>query len=151
LIEFGLIGRVYLEQLAETAVERVGVKSASGGEFGGRVEDAGDDHGEDEIALTAGNRVEDGIELEVAQTAEDGGGVTVGQGAGDEEGIGQGRADGSQRACQSQAEGFDLLWGRWETLARVRVLTFPFSRKDSRRRMAGGELRFETVATYMLT
>ncbi len=63
LVEFGLIGGIDLEQLAETAAESVGVKSASGGEFGSRVEDAGDDHGEDEIAVAAGTRVEDGIEM----------------------------------------------------------------------------------------
>jgi len=66
LVEFSLVGGIDLEQLAETAVESVGVKTASGGEFGGRVEDAGEDHGEDEIALAAGTRIEDGIQLEVA-------------------------------------------------------------------------------------
>jgi hypothetical protein len=35
--------------------------------------------------------------------------------------------------------------------ARVRFLTLPFSRKASRRRMAGGELRLGMVAMYMPT
>src|SRR5579884_90114 len=39
--------------------------------------------------------------------------------------------------------------GQWERLARVRFLTLPFWRKDSRRRRAGGELRLGMVATYM--
>ncbi len=69
-------------------MESVGVKAASGGEFGSRIEDTGDDHGEHEIAGPAGLRVEDGIEVEVAQAAEDGGGVTVGKRTGDVESIG---------------------------------------------------------------
>ena len=35
--------------------------------------------------------------------------------------------------------------GQWERLARVRFLTLPFWRKDSRRRRAGGELRLGMV------
>ena len=38
--------------------------------------------------------------------------------------------------------------GQEERLARVRFLTLPASRKLSRRRIAGGELRLGTVATY---
>src|SRR5258708_4039137 len=61
LVELGFIGGIDLEQLAETGVESAGVKAASGGEFGSRVEDSSDDHGQDEIAVATGNRVEDGI------------------------------------------------------------------------------------------
>jgi len=101
LVEFGLADGIHMEQLAETAVERVGAKTASGGEFRCGVEDSGDDHGDDQIALAAGSGVEDGIELEVAHTAEDGGGVPVGRRTGDEEGLGQGQTGGRQRARQS--------------------------------------------------
>src|ERR1700730_16582149 len=40
---------------------------------------------------------------------------------------------------------------QWERLARVRFFTLPFSRKDSRRRMAGGELRLGMVEMYIPT
>ena len=102
---------IYLEPFAETGVKSVGVKAASGGELGGGLEDAGDDHGSDEVAQSAGDRVQEGIELEMAQAAQDGGDMAVREGAGDEEGIGQGRAEGGQRARQSQAEGFNLMRG----------------------------------------
>jgi len=101
-----------MEQFAETAVESIGVKAASGGELRGGVEDAGGDHGDDEIAMAAGNRIEDGIELEIAQAPEDGRGVAVRKGAGDEERIGQGRAAGRERASQGQAESMDLMNGQ---------------------------------------
>jgi hypothetical protein len=90
LVEFGLVGGIDMEQLAETAVQGIGVQAASGGEFGGGVEDTGHDHGDDESAVVAGMGVEKGVELEVTQEAEDGGGVTVGQGAGNDEGLGPG-------------------------------------------------------------
>src|SRR5262249_62390699 len=41
--------------------------------------------------------------------------------------------------------------GQCERLAMVRLRTLPCSRKLSRRRMAGGELRLGTTATYMST
>ena len=39
--------------------------------------------------------------------------------------------------------------GQAERLARVRLTTRPPRREDSRRRMAGGELRLGTASTYM--
>src|SRR5450759_1165389 len=41
-----------------------------------------------------------------------------------------------------------LAGGQWERLARVRLRTLPSRRKDSRRRMAGGELRLGTEADH---
>src|ERR1700716_2209044 len=41
--------------------------------------------------------------------------------------------------------------GQSVRLARVRCLTLPSWRKDSRRRMHGGELRLGTVSIYMAT
>jgi len=41
--------------------------------------------------------------------------------------------------------------GQGERLARVRLWTLPPWRKDSRRRMAGGEERLGTDSTYMGT
>src|SRR6266436_886409 len=39
--------------------------------------------------------------------------------------------------------------GQWGRLASVRCLTLPSRRKDSRRRIHGGELRLATVSIYM--
>jgi hypothetical protein len=58
-------------------VKSIGVKATGGGEFGGGIENAGDDHGDDEIALTAGLSIENGIEVQFAQGAENGAHVTV--------------------------------------------------------------------------
>ena len=41
--------------------------------------------------------------------------------------------------------------GHLERLARVRFLTLPAARKDSRRSTAGGELRLGTLSMYMAT
>ena len=109
LVEFGLIGGIHMEQLAETAVEGVGVKAASGSEFGCGVDDAGHDHSNDEIAVVAGKGVENGVELEVTEAVEDGHGVTVRKRAGNDKGLGQGRASRSERAGQSGTEGIDLM------------------------------------------
>ena len=47
-------------------------------------------------------------------------------------------------------EALDLALGQMgEVAARVRLWTFLPSRRPSRRRMAGGELRLGTVSTYM--
>jgi hypothetical protein len=77
-----------VEEFAEATVESIGVKPASGSEFGGGIKNAGDDHGEHQIALTAGRGVEDSVELEVTEGAEHGGDMAMGAGASDEEGVG---------------------------------------------------------------
>jgi hypothetical protein len=68
-----------VEDLTETVLEGIAVKPASSSKFGGGLEDACHDHGDDEIALAAGSRIEDDIEMEVAQTAEDGDDMAVRQ------------------------------------------------------------------------
>ena len=99
-----------MEHFAETVVEGIAMKPASGSQLGGRLDDAGNDHGDDEIALTAGSRVEDGIQLQVAQATENRGDMAVRKGAGDAEGIGQRRGGCSrQGASQGQAEGLNLI------------------------------------------
>jgi hypothetical protein len=144
LVEIGFIGGIDLEQLAETGVESAGVKAASGGEFGSRVEDSSDDHGQDDIAVAAGNRVEDGIELQVAQAAENSGGVTVRKRAGDEEGIRQGRSGGWERAGQGQAEGIDLMRAEMGDIGESASLDFAvfaegFAEEDGGRGVAIGD------------
>ena len=68
-----------MEDLTETVVEGIAVKPASGRQFGSGLDDAGNDHGDNEIALAAGSWLEDGIEMEVAQAAKDSGDMTVRQ------------------------------------------------------------------------
>ena len=59
-----------MEHFTETVVEGVAMKAARRSQFGGRVDDAGHDHGDDQIALSAGRGVEDGIQVQVAQATE---------------------------------------------------------------------------------
>ena len=100
-----------MEDLTETVVEGIAMKPASGSEFGGGRNDACNDHGDDEIALAAGSRIEDGIQMQVSQAAEDCGDMAVRQGSGYEEGVRQRGGGASQRAGQSPAENVDLMSG----------------------------------------
>ena len=70
-----------MEDVTETVMEGIAVKAASGRQFGSGFDDAGNDHGDDEIALAAGSRIEDGIQMQVAQATEHGGDMAVRQGA----------------------------------------------------------------------
>ena len=47
-------------------MQGVGVKPAGGGQLGSRFENAGDNHGNGQIALATRQWIEDGIEFEVA-------------------------------------------------------------------------------------
>jgi hypothetical protein len=111
VVEFVLVGRIQMEEIAEAVVEGVGVEAASGREFGSRIENAGDDHGDDEIAIAAGNRIEDGVQTEFAERSENGSDVAVRKGAGDAEGVRQGGNRSGEGAGQSGAESFDLTRG----------------------------------------
>ena len=62
-VKLGFVNGAQCEPLAEAAVKSIGVKATGGGELGGRIEDAGDDHGDDEIAQMARLRIENGVEL----------------------------------------------------------------------------------------
>jgi hypothetical protein len=132
-----------VEDLTETVVESIAVKPASGSQFGGGLDDAGDDHGDDEIALAAGNWIEDGIQMQVAQAAEHGGDMAVRQGTGDVEGLWQrGRGD-SQRAGQCQAEGVNLLRGEMSDVGNGASFDFTveaigFAEEDGGRGVAVG-------------
>jgi hypothetical protein len=98
-----------VEDLTETVVEGIGVKATSGSQFGRGIDDAGNNHGDDEVAMAAGSRIEDGIEVQVAQATEDRSDMAVRQGASDAEGVWQRGGGDSQRAGQCQAEGVNLL------------------------------------------
>jgi hypothetical protein len=84
----GFVSGVQVKEFAEATVESIGVKAASGSEFGGGIKNASDDHGEHQIALRTGQGVEDSVELEITEGTEHGGDMTMGAGASDEEGVG---------------------------------------------------------------
>jgi len=94
---------------------------------------------------------EDGVLLKIAQATEDGDGVAMRERARDLKRVRQSAAGGGQRAGQGQAQRLDLLRPKMGDVAMVRDFSLPFSLKDSRKRMAGGELRFGTLAKYMPT
>jgi len=111
-IEFGFVGVTEIEQFPETAVKRIGMEASRGGEFGSGIGNAGDDHGENEIALAGRFGVKDGLETEFTERAENGGDVTVRAGTLDEESVRQGASGGSDnrfRVGQSAAESVNLL------------------------------------------
>jgi hypothetical protein len=90
VIELGLIdGLVQTEQGGQRGGGGVGIESARGGQFGGGFQDAGDNHGDDQIALGARGAGEEGFQAEAAQGAERGGHMAVGSGALDLEGVGR--------------------------------------------------------------
>src|SRR6204780_3521124 len=124
-------------------MESGAMKAAGGGKLGGRLDDAGNDHGDDEIALTTGSRVEDGIQFQVAQATEDGGDMAVRKGAGDAEGIGQRRGGGRWIASQGRAESCNLLGGGMSEIGEgarfdFAVLAIGFAEEDGGRGVAVG-------------
>src|SRR5215469_17570934 len=120
------------------------MQPASGSQFGGWLDDAGHNHGDDEVALTAGSRVEDGIQMQVAQATEDGGDVAVGKRARDVKGMGQGGRWCCQRAGQSRTEGVNLLGGKMGDVGEgasldFAVLTVRLAQEDGGRGVAVGD------------
>src|SRR6266850_2220924 len=78
VIELGFLdGGVQTEHGRQRGGGGVGMKAAGGSEFGGRFEDAGDDHGDNQIAFRATGAREDGFQKEAAESAESGGDVAV--------------------------------------------------------------------------
>jgi hypothetical protein len=106
-IEFILGRGVEMEEFGESAGKGVGMKGTRGSEFGGGFQDAGDDHGHDQIEFTAGMFVDEGIEMQSVQGAEDSGNVAVRAGADDVEGLRKRGTDGSS-ALEDSAHGIDL-------------------------------------------
>src|SRR5580704_17779436 len=124
-------------------MESIAVKAAGGSQLGSRLDDAGNDHSDEEIALTAGSRVEDGIQFQVAQATEDGGDMAVRQGAGDAEGLGQRRCGGRWIASQGRAEGINLLGGEMSEIGEgarfdFAVLAIGFAEENGGRGLAIG-------------
>lgn len=129
-----------MEQLTQSAAESIGVEGTRGGEFGGGVQEARDDQSQDQIALAAGLPVDKAIEFEFAQGTEDGGDVAMKAGANDIKGL---RQRGGERSCtlEDSAKRVDLSLGPMREIGGGTVADFAVGSKDSRRRMAGGELR----------
>jgi hypothetical protein len=145
-IEFGFVGGIERERFAEAAVKSVGMEAASGGEFGGGIEDACGDHGNGEIALTAGTRIKNRGDLKFAQGAEDGGHVTVRAGTLDEEGVRQGQAGCGGSAGKRGAKSIDLSGTETRDVgdsacSDLAVFTIGFAQEDGRGRVAVGYLR----------
>src|ERR1035437_1185472 len=63
--------------------------------------------------------------------------------------VGSGKATASSSPRRRRRKASMRRRGQEVMLAMVRFLTLPFSRKDSRRRTAGGEVRLGISATYM--
>jgi hypothetical protein len=81
------------------------LESASGGQLGGRLQDACHDHGDDQIAFGARGTGKDRFEAEAAESAEGSGDVAVGKGAVNLKGIGGGNEG---LALEEAAKGIDL-------------------------------------------
>src|SRR6266545_3374651 len=63
LIEFVLGNRIEMEQFSESAAEGIGVKGPRGSEFGSRLQNAGNDHGQNEIEFAAGMLIDELVEF----------------------------------------------------------------------------------------
>ena len=76
-VELILVDRLQLQDLAEGGDRALRVQGASGGQFGAGVDDAGDNHGDDEIAPATGRTSDEGMQAELLEGAEDGGDMAV--------------------------------------------------------------------------
>ena len=110
MVEFIFGNRVELEQLPESAAESIGVQATRGGEFGSGLQNAGDNHGQYQIAVAAGLLFDEAVELQFVQGAEDGSHVAVRTRAYDIESLRQRSGEGSG-ALQDGAERIELSWG----------------------------------------
>ena len=77
-VEFILVDGLQPQDLAEGGDSALRVQGASGGQFGAGVDDAGDNHGDDEIAPATGRTSDEGMQAELLEGAEDGGDMAVG-------------------------------------------------------------------------
>jgi hypothetical protein len=132
-----------VEHLTETVVEGIGVKPASGSEFGSGFDDAGHDHSENKIALAAWRGIEDGIQVQVAQATKDSGDMAVREGPGDEEGVRQGSGGDRKGASQGPAESVHLMRGEMSDVGDRASLDFAveaigFAEEDGGRGVAIG-------------
>src|ERR1700687_5562860 len=102
-VEFVVIDRAEAEPFAEAGGRRGGREAAGGGKLGGGIEDAANQHGQDEVAATIAVWAEDGVEADLAGGAERGGDVTMRQTTGDGEGVALGGGGGDAPDPPAQA------------------------------------------------
>jgi len=117
------------------------MEAAGGGEFGGGFEDAGDDHGDDQIAFGATGAREDGLQNEAAEGAESGSDVAVRSGTENVESIGggdQGFAfeDTAERVDLGGGPRGEVGEGAFDDLA---ALAEALAEEDGGRRVAVGD------------
>jgi len=137
-----LVDGVQLQQVAEGGDGAFRVQTAGGGELGACVDDAGDDHGDDEVALAGGGTSDEGVEAELVEGTEDGGDVTMGIAAHDGEQF-VGRAE-SDTALEEDPQALDDVRG---ALGEVGDGAFPdfaveterLTEEDGRGRIAVGD------------
>src|SRR5258705_11791695 len=80
-IELSFVDRiVQTEHGSQRGSGRFRMESASGGRFGGGFENAGDDHGDNQITLAAGRWGEDGFQSEAPERSRRSGDVAAGGG-----------------------------------------------------------------------
>ena len=80
-VQLVLVDGLQGQHLAEGGDGALGVQAASGGELGAGVDDASDDHGDDQGAHAAGGARDEGMQAELLEGAEDGGDMAVGEAA----------------------------------------------------------------------
>src|SRR5713226_5619606 len=91
VIELGFLdGGIQTEHGRQRGGGGIGMKAAGSSEFGGGFEDAGDDHGDDQIAFGATGAREDGFQKEAAEGAKSGSHVAVRSRTENVESIGEG-------------------------------------------------------------
>ena len=76
-VQLIFVDRAEPEHVAEGGDGAFRVQAASGGQFGARVDDTSDDHGDDQIALAGGGTGDEGMEGEILEGTEDGSDMAV--------------------------------------------------------------------------
>ena len=124
-VELMLVDGAEPEHLAQGGDGAFGRQGTGGGQLGLRIDDAGDDQGEDEVADAAGVSGDQRVQSELLEGAEHGGDVAVGQAADAGEGVFRLTSRSPRRTRRSTGM---ASVGSLERLARVRFLTRPPSR-----------------------
>src|SRR5260370_32198577 len=104
-IEFILVDRPKAENVAEAGSRGDRIEHTGGGELRGRRDQAGHDHGDDEIAGAVAGGAKNAVEADVAQRAEHGGDMAVRQGTADDDALLAGRRGGA--ALEERAQSLD--------------------------------------------
>jgi hypothetical protein len=117
------------------------MEGAGGSELGRRLEDAGDDHGDDQIALGATGAREDGFQKEAAEGAQSGSDVAVRSRTENVESIGEGDKgiafeDPTERVDLGGGPGGEVGEGAFDDLA---AAAKALAEEDGGRRVAVGD------------